>query len=374
MNLKQIHRLRDAHVPFSSNPISNQLKTIKGSLGYIIKCDDIDYFEELAETDGFELDQVIDFETCFRNIMEYAAECGSLNIFFFLTEKNCDITKNVVDFALTGGCIDILKIIYYKKRIDFGKSINVAVEYCQNEVVDWIMDYFPSHDPIDIFKACFNGNIEAVYYCLSNGVDINTKNEKGEIPLHLACTNGSLPLVQFLVNNGADVNASNYDGYTPLYLACVENRQEIAQFLFERGAYIDPTSEVFEEVMLYASLKGFNDIVLMFLRCGGEVNRDYEEYSTLLHNACKTGNEKLATDLLYMGADARVVNENGQTPLHCACLSGSMNLIELLLKFGSPINSIDKNELTPLHLAKRMGHDEVASFLEQRGGICYGYF
>ena len=73
------------------------------------------------------------------------------------------------------------------------------------------------------------------------GASIVLKDHKWSdyTPLHLAVHSGHLPMIQLLLSNGADVNAKDDIGYTPLHVATQHNRMEVADLLLEYGANVN---------------------------------------------------------------------------------------------------------------------------------------
>ena len=83
------------------------------------------------------------------------------------------------------------------------------------------------------------GNAEVVKFLVSEGADVNAKNNDGMTPLHIVIiSKGSIEFVTILISNGADVNAKNNDGMTPLHYAAFGGNVEIAKFLISNGANV----------------------------------------------------------------------------------------------------------------------------------------
>ncbi|KAH8800919.1 ankyrin repeat-containing domain protein [Xylogone sp. PMI_703] len=92
--------------------------------------------------------------------------------------------------------------------------------------------------------------LDAIRYLVERGVDINSRNERGETPLHIACGNeGSLDLkhirrpgfwsadcVSLLLDLGADPNVLDNEGMSPLNLAQINHKA--MEILLKRGADI----------------------------------------------------------------------------------------------------------------------------------------
>ena len=112
--------------------------------------------------------------------------------------------------------------------------------------------------------AVKEGRPDVVQFLIDNGVNIDTKNIRGETPLHLAYRQLELArlviktgvdkktkirhrkksleqialineqLIQLLIDNGADINAKNTFGETPLYFSTSrEGKLELVQLLIK---------------------------------------------------------------------------------------------------------------------------------------------
>ena len=68
----------------------------------------------------------------------------------------------------------------------------------------------------NIHQAVTDGEIALIRRELSNGADVNQKNEDGYTPLHLAVKSGHKRIVELLISKGADVNAKDARGWTSL--------------------------------------------------------------------------------------------------------------------------------------------------------------
>lgn len=63
-------------------------------------------------------------------------------------------------------------------------------------------------------------NIEAIEQLIADGVDVNTPDEFGSIPLHEACQRYSKEIVELLIKANPDkINTANIIGVTPLHVA-----------------------------------------------------------------------------------------------------------------------------------------------------------
>ena len=80
-----------------------------------------------------------------------------------------------------------------------------------------------------LHRAAYNKHKEIIELLITNGVDVNAKNDAAETPLHLATTK---EIAELLIANGADVNATTNRGTTPLDWAA---NDEIANLIRQHG-------------------------------------------------------------------------------------------------------------------------------------------
>ena len=85
---------------------------------------------------------------------------------------------------------------------------------------------------ISIHDAASQGNINAIKAHISNGTDLNSKDESGWTPLHWATSKVHNRTAKLLITEGADVNIVNNEGLAPLDYA--EN--ELFGVLIDNGA------------------------------------------------------------------------------------------------------------------------------------------
>ncbi|CAI2386185.1 unnamed protein product [Moneuplotes crassus] len=78
--------------------------------------------------------------------------------------------------------------------------------------------------------------VEKLQKSLKDGVDINSKNDSGEAPIHIAAKTNNEDLVDFLINQeNLDVNSLDIKENSPLYYSCVNGSSSIATKLISKG-------------------------------------------------------------------------------------------------------------------------------------------
>ena len=73
---------------------------------------------------------------------------------------------------------------------------------------------------------------------LQKGANANSKNMKGETPLHCLGYNRHEP-IEILLDHGASLNERDDEGQTPLFVACKKLNRDVVVTLLQAGA--DPT-------------------------------------------------------------------------------------------------------------------------------------
>ena len=76
-------------------------------------------------------------------------------------------------------------------------------------------------------------------FLIKNGVDVNSKRDDDNTPLHLAARGtNKLGIVKLLIENSADIEAKEENGYTPLQVAVSSKYKQldIAKLLIKHGA------------------------------------------------------------------------------------------------------------------------------------------
>jgi ankyrin repeat protein len=89
-----------------------------------------------------------------------------------------------------------------------------------------------------LLKAAEQGNITTVIKLLSQGANINCKDDNGNTPLMHASMYDYLAMAQLLLERGADSNCTNMWNSSPLIYAAMRNHLAMAQLLSEHNADI----------------------------------------------------------------------------------------------------------------------------------------
>lgn len=112
-----------------------------------------------------------------------------------------------------------------------------------------------------LLQAAWSGNLAEVKTALSDGTDVNIKDEKGNTALLLASCNGHIDVVKFLLDKGANVNIKN-DGYgfTAIMLASRGGHRDVVKLLLDTGAEVNMKNNDGFTALMRASREGHLDV------------------------------------------------------------------------------------------------------------------
>jgi ankyrin repeat protein len=258
-----------------------------------------------------------------------------------------------------------------------------------------------------LLVAATRNDVGAVIALLSQGANINARNENQWAPLHWAARYGYVVLVKALLARGADINARDKDQRTPLHWAAWHGCGEAVKELLARGAdinardkrgqtaleaistqherervagifaeyapkkarevSIERDTRMLDERLLNASASGDLDTVKLMLTQCANVNACNNRRCTTLHWAAHNGFLGIVKELLAKDADISARDDEQNTPLHWAADRGYLEIVKELLAGGADIRARDDYQRTSLHRAARNGHLEVVKELISRG-------
>jgi ankyrin repeat protein len=195
-----------------------------------------------------------------------------------------------------------------------------------------------------LIQAAENANLHDLQTALTDGANVNTRNDKNATALMLASMGGYTEIVKLLLNKGADVNVKEpTNGRTALMMASEKGYAEIVKYLLVKGADANiRDTKNGATALMWASQRGHTEIVRLLLDKGADVNAKAAiDGGTSLMLAAENNHPEVVKILLDNGADANIKNKNGVTASWLASYKGYNNIAEMLLAKGSNVN--DKN-------------------------------
>lgn len=193
---------------------------------------------------------------------------------------------------------DLKRSIRIKETVE--PDVEVYLEVGADvQVVGVVVDAWSE---IPFFQAIERDDNEAVRKLVKSGIDLKTRDERGNTALHVAVAGGNLEIVRLLLENGAKVNAKNKEKLTPIWM-------------FEDGE---------DETLV--------KIFRLLIAKGADVNVLNEDKASLLMMACFDDNLEAVKILLEAGANPNLKDEDGETALQ---KTDSEEIKQLLKQYGA---------------------------------------
>lgn len=228
-----------------------------------------------------------------------------------------------------------------------GRPVNVAKVFRKDEDGDTLL-----HIALILLSP------ELAFYIIDRSPSfdwLNIKNKLSQAPLHLAVLTNQIPLVRRLVVAGADIESRDEDGNMPIHLACRDNLVNAVR------ALLDPVSPDEQKR---------NNYEIPYQMIPQDLNSKNYEGVSCLHLAAKENNIEIIKVLLDYSADVNVKAEkSGKTILHEAAWSGNVKLVKFLISLGRQcdINAKTYDDYTPFDLARSRGHWSIVMELATAG-------
>lgn len=176
--------------------------------------------------------------------------------------------------------------------------------------------------------------------------DLDVKDKFGFTLLH--CILPASPyLAKLLIEKGSNVNAETLCGKTPLICAsaCRIWDSSFVEFLIEKGAHVN-VKDKYGVTPLYVAVNNL-EIANCLLDNGADVN--YGKSSLL--EALSFKSFDLAEQLIEKGTNVNVKDEYGLTPLHYAATHSDGFFVDLLINKGAKINVKANDGMAPVDWA-----------------------
>jgi ankyrin repeat protein len=211
------------------------------------------------------------------------------------------------------------------------------------------------------------GEIETALSLISEGADVNAREEDGSTPLFWAAVKGHGDIVNLLLANGADINARRRNGNTALHCVLFNREYDMAKLLIANGADPNAVTLISGRTPLYLAAHK-RAVVEVLLAKGVDVNVRCKDGATPLHHASEMGEEDAVELLLAHGANVNAQTQRGDTPLHLAASRyNSTAVVRALIDHGGDVNAKAQNGSTPLHNAIQHRNPGVAMLLIEKG-------
>ncbi|KAG8165794.1 hypothetical protein KVR01_004346 [Diaporthe batatas] len=183
-----------------------------------------------------------------------------------------------------------------------------------------------------------------------------------------ACARGDIKNVTALVSNGADINGRNQDGKTPLVVA-IENRQlPVFTELLELGASKDVKDSAKKMPPLFwAASVGDLQMAKVLLQHGCKPNQKNMYGHAYFLDVIDKGDVDMVQLLLDHGAKANTTDLYGRPAIHHAYSANNLAMLKLLQSRGGSVNASDMTGCPMIILALQENKDDILNFLIEYG-------
>lgn len=213
--------------------------------------------------------------------------------------------------------------------------------------------------PADWLRAASADDVAAMNEFSKAGMDVLTRDERGDSALHLAAAHGALQAANFLLDRKVPVDVRGADERTPLMAAAQAGQGKAVAWLLKQGA--EPALK---------DKDGYKALMVAVRenqpRAIGELaSRSRAELDDALLLAALMGHTKAIDALTSYGASIYTRMEDGRTPLMLAAENGHQDAAKLLMQIGANRSAIDNEGKNASALARDAGHAEIADLLDR---------
>lgn len=195
----------------------------------------------------------------------------------------------------------------------------------------------------DLADAIERWDLAGVERYLSQNVDTNRLDSRGNIPLGIAARLGNAPVARRLLEANARVDAKSRKGETPLMIATRYGHKDVSKLLLEQGAdclaYSDDGSTCLHYATWSAASAGLIQLLIPSFQTVDVPMKGFTQempLMTLVKNFVDNDAwEDKFRALVRAGANVNQADKFGKTPLECAVRGSSLRAVRLLVDYGA---------------------------------------
>ncbi|KAL6886327.1 ankyrin repeat-containing domain protein [Trichoderma longibrachiatum] len=187
-------------------------------------------------------------------------------------------------------------------------------------------------------QAASIGDIQQIAGFLTQGANINGRNEDGKNALQCAILSDQEDAARLLLASGASTSGSGWSGMPPLFLAASAGSLRIAKMFIDKGASVDEKSVSGQAYFVDVVQSGNLDGIRFLLEQGCSANTKSISGEVVIAHAVRKKNRDLVELLFEFGAKVKSKDISGQTLLAVALNKKDYEMAELLLKRGADPN------------------------------------
>ena len=211
-----------------------------------------------------------------------------------------------------------------------------------------------------LMRAASAGRGDMVALMLASGADVQAKTSGGVSALMMASLGGYIEAITPLLAAKSDVNTRDNQGRTALMAAASSGEAAAIQALLDAKADVNAEDATGGTAITYAAAEGHAGVVGLLQQRGARAG-DLE----LILSAGRCNAEIVRT---FLGAGMPVDTPSaGTTPLIVAAGGNCADVVDLLIARGASLNAKNSDGWTPLIKAASAGHAEIVEKLLASG-------
>ncbi|KAH7160411.1 ankyrin repeat-containing domain protein [Dactylonectria estremocensis] len=183
------------------------------------------------------------------------------------------------------------------------------------------------------------GDDRQVAGLISQGANVNGRNETGNTPLKCSILSDQAGAARLLLVAGAKPTNMSWSDPPPLFQAASVGSLQVARVLLESGASVHSKAISGQPHFAEVVAKGNVPAARFLLENGADANTRAITGQVVVAQAAKDENVELVGLLLQHGANANATDIVGNPILATAVESGNTDMIELLLCKGGNVNA-----------------------------------
>ncbi|EAY14288.1 hypothetical protein TVAG_026090 [Trichomonas vaginalis G3] len=356
--------------------------------------DDIASFEQIASQPDFDLGQTIPnitflpLTSTFKSatITEFAAFAGASKIFHYCLSHGADVTApstclyTIPQLAAAGGNFEIIRTVS-QLHLPTNGVAHTATMARRRDVFEFVQRFFPDDINHQIprlgsvfMQCCSCGDLIGAVDLMCHGVDLNQRDNSGQIPINFAIRNGKRDITRMLLAHPkVDTSLKDLSGNSTLHYAAEYGHDDIVMEVYKRGGCnINDQNDMGFTPLMMACFRGKLRVVKKICALP-ELDWNVKSSWGLsaLSIAVQSGYPELVNFMLEIPTvDVNTADNNGKTPLHFAAEAGFAAMVRILLSCPRvDVNLTDSEGWTPLHLAAENGFAEVVALLCEKENI-----
>ena len=209
-----------------------------------------------------------------------------------------------------------------------------------------------------LFKAVKAGNSSQVTEAITEGANIEARDNDGGTALMWATHGGHTAIVKALIDKGADIDAKDTNGDTALMNAAFVGHKAIVEALLDKGADVTAKNKKGWTALKWATRAPHPTAIVELLE---------DTATDKLFTAVKANDARKATEALDAGARVNAKDTAGWTALMWGAWNGHEGTVKALIDDGANLNALSKADSSALKLATVKGHTAIVTRLGNAG-------